>query len=300
MSFRAWVFVATIGLIGGLVPEYGFGQVATEDQPGQVEGGATSGDSGENHQPDAVDLSPALKDIEAAIRDLIAEDDKVAREAAQDREKRDLQAQEEMALWAERMFYATFATVVLTFIALFGIIRTLHHTRRAADYTEGMLSEAKATTKAAIDAANQAERQAEFAEKTFRNIEVPRLYPRLKATDLYNRAKQRSALRYEIVNLGRTPAVITGLLEHLGLDLNASPMKQVYIVVPAGEKAEEEREVSVPFPVDREINASDTIFFRVQFTVLDPAGEPRIESWELVKDGNKPFCILNRATRQPD
>lgn len=149
MSFRTSLFIVALGLIAGLAPGYSLGQVGAEDQPGQEEGRVASGDSGEGHQSDAVDLFPALEGIESAIRDLIANEDKVVREAAQDREKRDLQAQEEMAFWAEGMFYATFATVILTFIALFAIFRTLHHTRRAADYTEGMLVEAKTTTKAA-------------------------------------------------------------------------------------------------------------------------------------------------------
>lgn len=57
-----------------------------------------------------------------------------------------------MAEWARLMFYATAATVLLTFAALAAIIRTLHHTRRAADYTEDMLIEAKATIAEAMSA----------------------------------------------------------------------------------------------------------------------------------------------------
>ncbi|MEP2890460.1 hypothetical protein [Tateyamaria sp.] len=44
-----------------------------------------------------------------------------------------------MAKWAELMFYA--ATVALTLAALFAIVRTLHHTRRAADSSERMASD---------------------------------------------------------------------------------------------------------------------------------------------------------------
>lgn len=96
-------------------------------------------------------MTTALKNIEAAIRDLIAEEDKIAAEDQDRREERDLNAQEGMAKWAELMFYATAATVLLTLAALFAIVRTLHHTKRAADFAEGMLIEARATTKAARD-----------------------------------------------------------------------------------------------------------------------------------------------------
>ncbi len=57
-----------------------------------------------------------------------------------------------MAKWAKKMYYATGATVILTLFALFAIVRTLHHTRRAADYTKGMLDQAIITTSAAIEA----------------------------------------------------------------------------------------------------------------------------------------------------
>ncbi len=59
-----------------------------------------------------------------------------------------------MAQWAEWMFYAAAATVALTLAALFAIIRTLVHTRRAADYTRDMLVEAEKSTAAAILAAS--------------------------------------------------------------------------------------------------------------------------------------------------
>ena len=71
--------------------------------------------------------------------------------AENDRAERDLNAQEDMAFWAKLMFWANFATVALTFVALVAIIRTLHHTRRAADAADEMNTEARAATKAALD-----------------------------------------------------------------------------------------------------------------------------------------------------
>jgi hypothetical protein len=49
-----------------------------------------------------------------------------------ERERRDLYAQEAMALWAAWMFFITAA-------AFAAILRTLHHTRRAADYAADMV-----------------------------------------------------------------------------------------------------------------------------------------------------------------
>lgn len=79
---------------------------------------------------------------------VIKEDDEREK---QENAARDLYAQEEMALWAKLMFLVSFVGLLLTAAALWAIVRTLHQTRRAADYTEGMLDEAKEATKAAQD-----------------------------------------------------------------------------------------------------------------------------------------------------
>jgi hypothetical protein len=145
-----WIIAATLG-IAALATE-SWGQSAAEDQPRQEESAtnANNDSNAQNGQP--VNITTSLKNIEAAIRDLIAEEDQIAANAQQNREKRDLEAQEGMARWAEWMFYATAATVALTLAALFAIIRTLHHTRRAADYTKDMLVEANRSAAAAEDA----------------------------------------------------------------------------------------------------------------------------------------------------
>lgn len=145
MSLRTWLFALAIGLTALPV----WPQSTTEYEPQQEEGATDSIDEGEDQNGQPVNLTPALEGIETAIRDLIAEEDKIAAQAQQDQEYRDLNAQEGMAFWAQWMFYATAVTVALTALALFAIIRTLHHTKRAADYTEGMLDQARATTLAA-------------------------------------------------------------------------------------------------------------------------------------------------------
>lgn len=150
-----WIAAIALGLtlaFGALAQEAE--QPALEGQPISQTGQEQSTTAGENdtqeQQQPPFSLSSILQGIEAAIRDTIAEEDKADRERQEQREIRDLNAQEDMALWTKRMTWATIAGVILTLIALFAILRTLHHTRRAADYAQEMVTEAKATTAAAL------------------------------------------------------------------------------------------------------------------------------------------------------
>lgn len=63
-----------------------------------------------------------------------------------------------MALWTMWMFFAAAAGVLLTLAALIAILRTLHHTKRAADAAADMVHEAKLTTKAANDTIEETRR----------------------------------------------------------------------------------------------------------------------------------------------
>lgn len=150
MFKRHWIIAIALGLSLLIQTHETWSQSASENQPRQQEGAADTNDSGGEQQSQTEQFTFALENIEGAIRNLIAEEDKIEQERRKRQEARDLKAQESMAWWAELMFYATSATVALTAVALFAIVRTLHHTRRAADYTEGMLIEAKETTKAAL------------------------------------------------------------------------------------------------------------------------------------------------------
>lgn len=149
--FRSyWVITVALGLV--ILATESRSQTAAEDQPRQEESTSDTQSDSKQQNPKPVDLTPVLENIEAAIRDLIAEEDKIAAEAQQNRESRDLEAQEGMAKWAEWMFYATTATVVLTLAALMAIIRTLHHTRRAADSAEIVARDTKAIGEAQVRA----------------------------------------------------------------------------------------------------------------------------------------------------
>lgn len=102
-------------------------------------------------QQSTLDLLLAIQGVEAAIRDLISEEDEVAREAESRRDQADLRAQESMALWALVTAIANGIAAFLTGVGILLIWRTLHHTRRAADYANDMVDEARKTTQAAID-----------------------------------------------------------------------------------------------------------------------------------------------------
>jgi hypothetical protein len=159
---------AVIGLT--LSASQAWPQATTENKPHQEESTANTEDNGDQHQEESRSISSILEGIEAAIRDLIAEEDKIAREANESRENRDLDAQEGMAWWAEMMFYAAGATAVLTLLALVAIIRTLHHTRRAADSADGMLVEARKTTIAALASAETAQRIGEAQVRAYVSV----------------------------------------------------------------------------------------------------------------------------------
>ena len=146
MPLRIWGCGLALSAI--LAASNAWPQVSTDDQP-RKEVATSAIDKGKDVK--GINLTPSLEGIEKAIRDLKTTDDKIAAEAQQNREIRALKLQEDMTRWAEWMFYATAASVTLTFAALIAVIRTLYHTGRAADYTRDMLVEAKSTTTAALD-----------------------------------------------------------------------------------------------------------------------------------------------------
>jgi len=196
MSVSRWVIAVALGLIA--FSSEAWSQTATQDQPRQEEGPTNGGGSTQGEQQDAIDLESALAGIERAIRDLVPEIDEVTTNAEERREKRDLKAQESMAESAVGMLYATFATVVLTFAALIAIIRTLHHTRRAADYTGDMLEEAKKATVAA-----------EGAVEVTRDIGEKQVRAYLHVTDFSFSVGKTGEIgaTISVANAGQSPAV---------------------------------------------------------------------------------------------
>jgi hypothetical protein len=225
---------------------------ALESQPVTEGGQSTSedgaADQGQKSEPAPEKLSPSLDKIEAAIRDLIAQERAAQGQGPKDEEIRDLEAQEGMAFWAIFMFWATVAAVVLTFAGIILIRRTLKYTKIAAGHTEKMLAEARKTTEAGISAANEARRQADIAELSIRNLERPYLFPEIVKPDRERDAGNYKAfLRYRFKNHGRTPAVLQSVsvrLEsapELPLRLPLVVNTDVYEVVSPGASTAERR-----------------------------------------------------------
>lgn len=154
MLVRTWLLIFAIGV---LACEEAKSQAHPTEPPSRADAagdnekaapaGSQSADLSQEH---TTPLITALDSIEAAIRDAISDHSDAESDQPSETEKRDLDAQEGMALWAEWMFYASALSVVATFAGLFMIARTLHHTRRAADYARDMVQEAKSTTAAAM------------------------------------------------------------------------------------------------------------------------------------------------------
>lgn len=106
-----------------------------------------------NEKPEE-DIRPSfvvgLEGIEKAIRESIRDESEAERNRQTEIAEKDLAAQTEMAKWAFEMAVAAIAAAVFTLLGLILIARTLHHTKRAADYTRDMLKEAKKTTDASM------------------------------------------------------------------------------------------------------------------------------------------------------
>ena len=162
-------------------------------------------DQGQKNEPTPEKLSPSLDRIEAAIRDLIAQERTARGQGPKDNEIRDLDAQEGMAFWAKTMFWATVAAVILTFAGIALIWRTLYHTRRAADSAKDMAEESRKATLAAVAAAKAAESAVEVTSDTAQRqlrayvFVVEALRTRRGDTDPW-------VIQVRIKNFGQTPA----------------------------------------------------------------------------------------------
>jgi hypothetical protein len=160
-------------------------------------------------EADAERLIPALNAIGAAIRGLIVKEDPQQRERQAHHETADLQAQQDMAFWAKAMFWATFATVLVTAVGIWLIYWTLIYTRRAAEAaavgTKAAIDtakEAQRTSDAAIEA-NNFNRQAFIAEhRPWLKVDI-----RIAAPLKWNRGGGNFIFDIVITNVGRTPAL---------------------------------------------------------------------------------------------
>jgi hypothetical protein len=154
-----------------------------------------------DRQQPAPDLLPAIKSVEAAIREHVAKEDKAESERKEKREVADLKAQQDMVLWAKRMFWASVAGIGLTCVGLYMLYGTLQYTKKATEHAEQMVMEAKATTK--------------FAEESMRLTREAMLAtdrPWIRANIIlisglaFGPDKIEVEVRWSAVNIGKSPA----------------------------------------------------------------------------------------------
>lgn len=84
-------------------------------------------------QPKPVDLTPIQKGIEGVAGAIQSLKDKPESAEERDRANRDLKAQEDMALWAKWMFYASCASLVVGVGGLIVVFRTLRHSEASTN-----------------------------------------------------------------------------------------------------------------------------------------------------------------------
>ena len=159
----------------------------------------------------ADELMPALARIEAAIRDLNAPSGADGGQRRDERDERGLRAQEEIAFWARAMFWAAIGVVALAAIALYAVLRTLAHTRRAA---KDIIGEARETTRAMVAATQQASRANDLAGRALGGPNRPHVVPIIVAHNLPKYVTGKSSAEQELTasiiykNIGTAPAVL--------------------------------------------------------------------------------------------
>lgn len=97
----------------------------------QQEAKAESSAGGQLQQSEAEKLIPVLNSIKDSLDQLKPSKDDAKEKRNEDRAVADLQAQKDMALWAKRMFWATIVSVVISFVGLGMIWRSLTIAREA-------------------------------------------------------------------------------------------------------------------------------------------------------------------------
>lgn len=184
-----------------------FAQPVSDDAGGQ----ARAGKAQDQPQPDKTPLvlEAIQNELKGITRAIEAQKDEADAKKKDEREKSDLLAQWEMAHWAKNAVYVAIGALVLTFIGILLIWRTLIHTRDAAIAARDMVTEGKNATTAAIEATKEAKRQADLAEDSFRRLERPYLLIKITETSpLRNQGAVQPYFNYRLVNYGKLPAIL--------------------------------------------------------------------------------------------
>lgn len=184
MPLRNWLYIIALG--GLALAASAFAQPVD----GNISGQPKVEQSAPEPRPEPPDLSTIESLVERITRAVEAKPEKPDTSEQDARAKRDVDAQEAMALWAKWMTIATGASVGLGLLSLFLIWRTVVHTKRAAI----------AAGNAATAATNTIRVTREAAEDQLR----PYVYA-TRAIFQWG-AGETARVIVEVVNAGQTPA----------------------------------------------------------------------------------------------
>jgi len=199
--------------------------------------------------------------------------DNVTADGGEKQAEYDLKAQQDMAEWAFGMLIVTVWLAVITFMGVLFVWRTW--------------VEAKKTTE-------QAKREADIAEKSFLTLERPYLAVKITETQmLHNNQGGARAISYTIMNVGRSPAVLTAIRHHLGLTEGQGEWVAFYEVIKPGGELNNQMQVVLSETDSARATKDDNFVFLAQLSFMDTSGTGGEALWKFIKDGNKPFVLLN-------
>jgi hypothetical protein len=243
MSSRGWLRTVTVwGCIAAIFCASLSVNVLAQplaDDPGSPPGSAQAQQPKSDNTPQILDaIKSEIERIGRATEALKDESDPKQKE---EREKRDLVAQEEMAFWAKTLFWTTCASVFLTLVGLAMILGALIYTKRASESAAAMMIEGEKATNAALETAAEAKRQAHVFEQSFKRLERPYVFFEVVETiGLRNEREEHPFLAYQLVNRGKLPAIIRsvslGLLDNPQFPLTLPDNKDTrHFVVASGD-----------------------------------------------------------------
>jgi hypothetical protein len=217
--------------------------------PGQGAGAADRQGNAAQKKPETGRIEPALKAIEAAIRELIAEENTIERERQEKRDIADLQAQQDMALWAERMTRATWTGVILTLVGIALIARTLSYTKKAAFAAEEAVRDARNATAAALKAVDVTQ------DLGIRQI---RAYVNLSEAIITNFVVgQIPVVAVQVKNAGQTPAIALRMSTRMIIGPDIDIMRFTFKDLSEQEKSV--TTINANLPVNRDLQFRDIV-----------------------------------------
>jgi hypothetical protein len=122
-------------------------------------------------------------------------------------DRRDLKAQEDMAYWAQSMFWAAFAQAVLSLVGIVLIYVTFKEARRAANSGDSMAEEAAKATLAAVEASNAGQEANRLAREAQREARTRARWEARNARRREAAANEKADAAYAIAERNADAAV---------------------------------------------------------------------------------------------